>query len=393
MAYAQYFTNKTQNKQLSTDSDFISANNGDILEKTSGERFTKVDTNVFDKVAQEVINKTTADSIYASLATRNTFTNQNAFNANTNILQASFANVDHGNNVVHTQLSIPDVNVSHYAYADSMNIKTLNVTGSLTSGTNSFTNISVSNTTTSANITSSGTSKLATVTASGNVTGSASITGKQIVSTADTKVGTTLSVGTTSTFTGGVTCRSTLTATGRIYANGAIQTQNIVNPTSGGINAGNGNIGDSTHYYANVYATNFQGTALYAKAADLAEKYHTDIDYPAGTVLQYIEDENSEYELEKYTNGIVAGVVSTDPAVRMNCLEQGGWQYIALSGRVPVICDGDVKKGQFCVARDGKVFGVSRCDMSDVDPTFKDKIVGVAIANSENGKVLVKVNL
>lgn len=393
MAYAQYFTNKTQNKQLSSDSDFISANKGDILEKTSGERFTKVDTNVFDKVAQEVINKSTADSTYATLATKNTFTNQNIFNANTNILQASFSNVDHGNNVVHTRIAVPDANISHYAYIDALDVKTVNVTGSLSSGTNNFTNILVSNTTTSTNITSSGTTKLATVTASGNVTGSASITGKQMVSTADTRVGTTLTVGTTSTFTGNVTCRSALTATGRIYANGAIQTQNIINPTSGSINAGNGNIGDSSHYYANVYATNFQGTALYAKAADLAEKYHTDVDYPAGTVLQYVEDENSEYELEKYTFGTVAGVVSTDPAVRMNCLEQGGWQYIALSGRVPVLCDGDIKKGQFCVARDGKVFGVSRRDMQDADPSFKEKIVGVAIANSENGKVLVKVNL
>lgn len=390
MAYAQYFINKTQNKQLSSDSEFISANKGDILEKSSGERFSKVDTNVFDKVAQELVNKSTADSTYASLTTKNTYTNQNIFNANTNILQASFSNVDHGG-TVHTQLSIPDVNVSHYAYADSMNIKTLNVTGSLTSGTNSFTNISVSNTTTSANITSSGTSKLATVTASGNVTGSATITGKQLVSTADTKVGTTLSVGTTSTFTGDVTCRSALTCTGRIYANGALQTQNIVNPTSGGISAGNGNIGDSSHYYANVYATNFQGTALYAKAADLAEKYHTDVDYPAGTVLEFIEDENSEYELTKFTKGTVAGVISTDPAVRMNCLPQGGWQYVALVGRVPVLCDGEIKKGQYCVARDGKVFGVSRQDMADAFEAFRDKIVGVAIANSENGKVLVKV--
>lgn len=389
MAYAQYFTNKTQNKALSKDAEFISANTGDILEKTSGERFTKVDTNVFDKYPQEVVNKTEANKTYSGLATANTFTNQNKFNANTTILQSTFKNVTHSDGTVHTVLSIPDISATHLGTISTLSATNATVTGTLTSTTNKFTNANVSNTTTSTNITSTGTSKLATVTASGNLTCSNTITGKDVKSTATTNVGTTLNVNGTSTLTGDVTCRSALTVTNRIYANGGINTQNVYNPTSGGINSGHGNIGDGSHYYANVYATNFQGTALYAKAADLAEKYHTDKDYPCGTVLQFIEEETdngTEFELTKFTDGIIAGIVSTDPAVRMNCLPQGGWQYIALTGRVPVLCEGSVKKGQYCVAKDGKVFGVSRSEMTS---ELRERVVGVALANSYDGSVLV----
>lgn len=387
MAYAKYFTNKTKDTTLTNDADFISASTGDILEKTTGERFTKVDTNVFDKYGQEYVNKATADATYAQLATKNTFSNENEFSAKTNILQATFENINHGTSI-HTQLSVPDIKVSHLEAVDTLTVSNLSVTGAITSPTNNFTNITVTDTATCTNITSSGTSKLGTVTMSGNGTCANTLTAKTLISTANTQVGTSLSVGTTSTFTGAVTCRDTLTSSGRIYANGALETQNIVNPTVAGINSGVGNIGDGSHYYANVYATNFQGTALYAKAADLAEKYNTDVDYPAGTVLEFIEDETSPYELTKFKDGIVAGVVSTEPAVRMNCEPRGGWQYIALCGRVPVLCDGAIKKGQYCVAKDGKVFGVSRTEMSD---DLREKIVGVAISNSENGKVLVKI--
>ena len=56
---------------------------------------------------------------------------------------------------------------------------------------------------------------------------------------------------------------------------------------------------------------------------------------------------------------------------------------------VPVLCEGLITKGQYCIAiNGGKVKGINKYEM-----TFEDSLdlVGIALEDSNDGKVLVKV--
>ena len=93
----------------------------------------------------------------------------------------------------------------------------------------------------------------------------------------------------------------------------------------------------------NISANIFQGTATSARYADLAEKYSTAEELPAGTAVAVCSHEDHEVEPANASNHCI-GVVSTDPAYMMNSDSEG--QYIGLKGRLPVRVKGAVKKGQ-----------------------------------------------
>ena len=93
----------------------------------------------------------------------------------------------------------------------------------------------------------------------------------------------------------------------------------------------------------NVAANLFQGTATQAQFADLAEKYSTAEELPAGTAVAVCGHPDHEVEPARASQMCI-GVVSTDPAFMMNSEADG--QYIALKGRVPVRVVGPVSKGQ-----------------------------------------------
>jgi hypothetical protein len=95
-----------------------------------------------------------------------------------------------------------------------------------------------------------------------------------------------------------------------------------------------------------VTATLFNGDALRARYADLAEKYLTDREYEAGTVVSV---GGSAEVTACSVNDRAIGVVSTNPAFMMNKDLEGG-TYIALKGRVPTKVIGSVKKGDKLVA-------------------------------------------
>ena len=142
--------------------------------------------------------------------------------------------------------------------------------------------------------------------------------------------------------------------------------------------------------FANVTATNFNGTATYAKYADLAERYAADAPYAEGTLVVF----GGEAEVtasSAFAQRSVAGVVSLRPAVAMNA-EAGNNEthpFIALQGRVPVKVTGDVKKGDILVASD--VAGTaSAWTNEDADPRMT-AYVGIAIADAVDGFVEVKV--
>lgn len=133
----------------------------------------------------------------------------------------------------------------------------------------------------------------------------------------------------------------------------------------------------------NLYANTFFGTATSAQYADLAEKYISDAEYQVGTVVEIGGDK----EITLYNGGSLAGVISGKPGFQLNSDSDG--QFVALKGKVPVFCDGDVTKGQYCVAtKGGKVKGYNK---SDVIESQHFDIVGVALEDSKDGEVIVKV--
>jgi len=139
--------------------------------------------------------------------------------------------------------------------------------------------------------------------------------------------------------------------------------------------------------------TNFNGTATYAKYADLAERYAADAIYEEGTVMTF-GGEAEVTSAQGYGSTAIAGVVSTKPAVAMNS-EAGSSEthpYIALQGRVPCKVTGTVSKGDILVA--SEVSGTATKWLEDsVDPRMT-AYVGIAIEDKTTdgeGYVEVKV--
>lgn len=109
------------------------------------------------------------------------------------------------------------------------------------------------------------------------------------------------------------------------------------------------NLGSSTTKFNEVFATTFNGTALQAYYADLAENYVADNAYEPGTVVEF----GGEYEVTIAGNKTprVAGVVSTNPAYLMNSLQEGEHVVaVALQGKVPCKIAGFVSKGDMMVS-------------------------------------------
>jgi hypothetical protein len=106
-------------------------------------------------------------------------------------------------------------------------------------------------------------------------------------------------------------------------------------------------LGDSTHYFGNVYGATFTGTATTAKYADVAEVYVSDKEYDPGTVVMFGGDKEITATY-LYGQTAVAGVISTNPAYLMNSETTG--LPVALLGRVPCKVVGPVSKGDFIVS-------------------------------------------
>ena len=115
----------------------------------------------------------------------------------------------------------------------------------------------------------------------------------------------------------------------------------ITGDLENGQSDGVGNIGNSTVGFNTIHAT-----ATSAQYADLAERYITDKTYEAGTVV-VIGGELEVTECSTVNDHAVLGIISTDPAVKMNQKIQG--QDIALTGRVPCKVVGTVNRGDLLV--------------------------------------------
>ena len=195
------------------------------------------------------------------------------------------------------------------------------------------------------NITSVGT--LSGLTVSATITGSVSGSAATVTGAAQTAI---TSVGTLA----GVTVSSTIAAN----ANNTI------------------NIGALGTVFATVYATTFSGVSTTAKYADLAENYQADAVYAPGTVVHF----GGEFEVTACDTDMcsrVAGVVSTNPAHLMNTdLVGDNVVALALTGRVPCLVQGTVRKGDMMVSAGN---GRARAEINPKIGT----VIGKALVNSE----------
>ena len=142
---------------------------------------------------------------------------------------------------------------------------------------------------------------------------------------------------------GGVITGSSLSVTGNVTGGlvGTVYTNSIVNTGSNST----GNIGSSSTYFNTVFAT--ATTALYA---DLAECYLSDTEYAPGTVLVF--GGSAEVTISNVdADPLIAGVVSTNPAYKMNSGLTGQHVVaVALTGRVPCQVEGPVSRGAMMVS-------------------------------------------
>lgn len=377
--FYNYFVNKSTQRTLQSNQDFVRAELGTSFRKADGTEYIKTDTIVFDKANRTVRSDEENDKVYGRVNNANVWSQSNTFNNITKILQATFNNktctVD-GIQTQHTALTIPDILCTHDFSGNEVEFKDGKVTGSLVATCRpQFDNLTVLGETKTGTLVVTSNSTLNRVSASA-VT-SASIDNSGHINTQSltcSNTGTIKALSTTTINTNDKITTKDLNSSGNASFNNLVATKitsnNIVPSVS------SANIGSTTAQYANMYATNFNGTALRAKYADLAEKYSTDIEYPCGTVLQINTIGSSELSI--FNGGTYAGVVSTAPAVKMNSTING--QYVALKGRVPVRCKGVVQKGMYCVAVNGGV--VRGFSKSDITPDMMLNIVGIALSDS-----------
>lgn len=146
-------------------------------------------------------------------------------------------------------------------------------------------------------------------------------------------------------------------------------------------------IGANTNRFATVYATTFDGTALQAQYADLAENYVSDKPYEPGTVMMFGGDAEVT-ESVGFLNPKIAGVVSTNPAYLMNSTIEG--VAIALKGRIPCKVEGPVNKGDLLVS--SMTPGVATALAQDSAMPKSICILGKSIeANSDSGIKIVEI--
>jgi len=154
------------------------------------------------------------------------------------------------------------------------------------------------------------------------------------------------------------------------FAARTITLESITKAGSDGV----GNIGSGGNRFNVIY-----GTATSAYYADLAEKYLPDAEYEPGTVVVFGGDKEVTIA-RQFMDRRIAGVVSTNPAYRMND-EQVGGIHIALTGRVPCKVVGKIKKGDMLVSS-----GAPGVATADNDPKL-GSVIGKALEDYDSQSV------
>jgi hypothetical protein len=191
----------------------------------------------------------------------------------------------------------------------------------------------------------------------------------------DTSRATNVSVFTTATGAITPTAIATFSSASGLSVAGNVTLGNLVNSGANGV----GNIGSSTTYFNTVFAK-----ATSAQYADLAEKYTADAEYAPGTVVVF--GGTAEVTVDAVDGDRkVAGVVSTNPSYTMNSgLEAAHVATIALTGRVPCMVVGPVRKGDLMIAA-----GLGRA-RAEADPRV-GSVIGKALEDFDGAEGTIEV--
>jgi len=179
---------------------------------------------------------------------------------------------------------------------------------------------------------------------------------------------------------GNILTAGLFSATGNVLGN--VFTVNLGNTTTAIINGGGnavGNIGSSSNYFNQVFAQ--ATTALYA---DLAEIYSADAEYSPGTVVSF----GGGQEVTRSTvdgDNRVAGVISENPSYLMNSgLEAEYRAAVALTGRVPTLVIGPVRKGDMMISAGN---GWARASATPAMGT----VIGKALKNFDGDSGIIEI--
>jgi hypothetical protein len=195
---------------------------------------------------------------------------------------------------------------------------------------------------------------------------------------------------TTGTITGNLVINGTISDAGQLDISTTASNGNIVLTPNG---SGNVNIASNVMPTAN--ATSNIGSAGYyfntafvkatsAQYADLAEKYTADAAYAPGTILIFGGTAEVTVNAEDGDRK-VAGVVSTNPSYIMNSgLEGEHVATVALTGRVPTLVVGPVRKGDLMVAT-----GLGRA-RAEADPRI-GSVIGKALEDFDGAEGTIEV--
>lgn len=203
------------------------------------------------------------------------------------------------------------------------------------------------------------------------------------------KSGVTTAALTITALTNTITVANALTVTGPTTHSGLTYVASNILPTAN-LTV---NIGSATSAFANVYAQYFVGQAITAQYADLAERFETDIPYPAGTVVA-LGGEKEITAAQEELSEEVFGVISTKAAFLMNGTAGTNETHppIAVQGRVPVRVIGQIRKGDRLVSAGN---GLARAGARNEINTWN--VIGRSLENKhtiEEGTVeaVVKLN-
>lgn len=172
------------------------------------------------------------------------------------------------------------------------------------------------------------------------------------------------------TLNAGLTVGGNISSTGGSvnFGTAAISLGSIVNNNSNGV----GNIGSSSSYFNTIFAK-----ATSAEYADLAERFEADAVYPAGTVVMLGGEKEITIATDELSDDVF-GVISTRAAYTMNGAAGNDETHppIAMTGRVPVLVTGTVRKGDRLVAAG---MGLARAAKKDEITALN--VIGRALTN------------
>jgi hypothetical protein len=172
------------------------------------------------------------------------------------------------------------------------------------------------------------------------------------------------------TLNAGLTVGGNISSTGGSvnFGTAAISLGSIVNNNANGV----GNIGSSSTYFNTIFAK-----ATSAEYADLAERFEADAAYPPGTVVMLGGEKEITIAIDDLSEDVF-GVVSTKAAYTMNGAAGSDDTHppIAMTGRVPVLVTGTVRKGDRLVAAG---MGLARAAKKDEITALN--VIGRALEN------------